>query len=369
MYLPDDVSTVPPLTWEACPFQDVGCERIPSPWYKTPMTGFVRLFTLAGAGEPLIAVGREATETDEEVLVQQGSKVLYAFRVHIPSSRCVMSVPKPWGDRYTSIVMRLDNDPSPVVLDWAQTSQPDAPGAVTTYAFGPPAPGLLPTRNIVRNGDAIVIEEAGARFTVRDLASGNTWRPKLQPAEGLYYPALWGRNVMFQYRTSTKAWLSYASLDAPGEVAHLVAPTGSKVLWPAVGGSPSGAGYVAWTLGTNEVSVWTFSKVELWGSPLAPGSVALSPKKLRDLPTKTQALLSTGDGWTVALLDSGDILLVPWDGGPGRRLAAVPGMPWFGEEGDVVVRDGFLWIFAQGKYPVEGARYLVKLEIASLPPE
>ncbi len=69
------------------------------------------------------------------------------------------------------------------------------------------------------------------------------------------------------------------------------------------------------------------------------------------------------------VLDSGDILLVPWDGGPGRRLAAVPGMPWFGEEGDVVVRDGFLWIFAQGKYPVEGARYLVKLEIASLPPE
>lgn len=370
IYLPDDLSTVAPLTWEACPFQESGCQRIPSPWYTKDSGGFVRLLTVAGpAGDPTLAVARRITTTDEEVLLQQGGAVLAAWRFHIPSSGCVMSVPRPWKNRYVSIVLREAADPSPIVIDWAQGAPFEPPGAVTQHAFGPPQASVLATRIVERDDDAILIEEASGRFSLHDLTTGGTWRPKLGPAVEAYEPALWGRFAVFQSWSPQAASLSVASLDAPGDVVPLLAVPGVKTLWPALGRDGSGHGYLVWSQGSDETAEGVFTKLELWGSPLTAGSVAITPKKLRELPWTSTPLLSTGDGWSAVLGETGEVRLIPWDGSPGRRLPTVPDMPWLGQPGDVVIRDGSVWNLAQGKYPAEGARYIVRFDISSLQPE
>lgn len=379
---------LPDLAWRACPFQPVGCTALGAPWAARTGWGFGgRLGAVAVAERTYLTFARQLEPELWETVVLAGAssqhpalRPVAAWRQRLPEAGCVLGAVSLTADRgrVTAAlpVIRAEAENAPWIYLGAPESLSQPPeatlasldglgapldvlaaprdGTRRVESFGGPGAEAMASGVALRRGDLLAVWEHEGRFALRDLTTGQTFRPIPPEAaagppaaptfRALLEPTPLGGAVVFG------AWLgernSVWMADRRGRTSALLAdPRASFDRFTSDGQR------AVWLRSTGFRDLNTFDRVELWTAALAgvpagaPGrTLALvAPRRLRGLPAGPLPLVSIGDGWAALWRAEDDVLLVRLSDGELRRLPAVPRLSWDGGSGGLAIAAGAVW--------------------------
>lgn len=391
---------LPDLAWRACPFQPVGCTALGAPWAARTGWGFGgRLGAVAAGERTYLTFARQLEPELWETVVLAGAssrhpalRPVAAWRQRLPEAGCVLGAVSLTADRgrvtaalpviraeaenapwiYLGAPESLSQPPEATLASLSELTSLDGLGAPLdglaaprdgtrrVESFGGPGAEAMASGVALRRGDLLAVWEHEGRFALRDLTTGQTFRPtppeaaanpSAAPAfRALLEPTPLGGAVVFG------AWLgernSVWMADRRGRPSPLLAdPRASFDRFTSDGQR------AVWLRSTGFRDLNTFERVELWtatlaappaGAPGAAGSpgrplALVAPRRLRSLPAGPLPLVSIGDGWAALWRAEDDVLLVRLSDGELRRLPAVPQLAWDGGSGGLAIAAGAVW--------------------------
>ena len=364
VFVPSDVSKLPSLAWEACPFMARGCKRLPAPWAATTGWGYGRLLAVAERDgvEYLSFTKRDPADWWQAVLYRQ-SEPLGAWAHHASEGTCSVSGPwfSPDGNAGLEILpFAVANAP------YVGIGEPDGlfPEPPSRESFVPPDAAVIPSGFISHSDRILAVHGYYGNLAVRDRVTGATDRPQpFDVAAASYHRAVVvGDDVFFLAYTGARSSIWVRHVDGSTEAlledgVHSFdefSTDGTDAVWTRSEGQ----------LGTNE-----FATIELWTSPIAPTPAGLSAKQLMVVPQTAIPYISVGSGWVSVQLGPDDIRLIRIRDGATRRLPSVPGLAWNAiHHHGITITASAVWVQA---YLVPGAgndvRFITRFDIDALP--
>ena len=367
IFVPDDIATVQPLEWEPCPFMPEGCEQAGAPWAEETGWGFSsRIFTVKTPHSSLYMAARE-TETDwTEAIVFRNDLPVAAWRCHRLKSQGWF-FPRPGQDGLVAVsVVRVDAFTSPIVYIGSPETIIDNPTRVER--FGPPNAALLPSGVLDRSDRLLLLREEYGRLTVRDLATGTTYRPEVPeiPGHSFAGPQPIGDSMYFGAWTGSlgSLWL-WRSGGEEGHYTKLLFGEPYSYDFPASDGE-----WLAWLRGKDWLGTNQFQTIELWASRVSQQDLAaLEPRKIADLPGTWLSDLSVGNGWVAWRPTFEEVHLFRLNDGDHRMLPTVDGLAWYGggPNHGLVISGEKVWLSGSpSDHGNSDARWLFRIDIDAL---
>jgi hypothetical protein len=365
LFVPDDIATVDPLTWEPCPFQPVGCTRAISPWGdENGGWGFAATISVAvHDGSTYLRVGRALDDDWVEALILRDNEPIAAWRYLQPDSYCFPITVVDANGWAGTAVYRLRNNTAPwVFLGPAETIMTSP---TRTFAYGSPGFADAPVGFVIWSDDLLVLNSTG-RFSIRDISTDDferPWPPGITEGHGnLEDPVPVGRAVYYWLWTFQR---SSVWVRVPGGVHEpLLQDPEVSYGWFATDGKNA-----VWIRSSGQIGTNEWDSNELWTSPLPTDDPThLEPKLLAADLGNWVPITSVGEGWAAAHLDTKDVRLYRISDGLEKRLPEVPEYGWSESmyEG-LVIAGGAVWVVTHNWPGSNQVRYVTRFDIDSLP--
>jgi hypothetical protein len=362
VFVPDDLASLEPLTWEPCPYMTDGCRRAGAPWAQQVGWGYMRLMSVSRAGDGLKALMRASEYEGIEVRLYDGDEPIGAWLTRWEGSQCQAYGPQLRGDRALVSLIRDHGPSQPITLEASPDVIFDAPQVLFEFQSSP-YPGW-PNGAVLRSENLVLYWENEGRITVHDLRDGVNYRPEF-PADVIEFgnPELYDDRVFFWgYNYGISSLWTWTPAEGPRVLAG-----GGTVSYDEL--DTDGID-MAWIQSTGYLGPLSFQQHELWTSPIARSSAELIPRKVADLPLPGMVgdMVSVGEGWAAIWFSEDDTRLYNLETGEIRRLPLVPGVSFnSGSEGLAIV-GGEVWLQS---FPFGAAgndiRWITVFDLAKLP--
>ncbi len=284
--MPDVLESVRAPVQRACGFQPDGCVE----WTPGEGSGFGAAFSVAERdGAVYHSLSRATVDDWQEVIVLKDGALIAAWRSNYDKGFCQNSIPWFSPDGTAAMVtIRWNAESAPFVTIAPPAQLFAAPP--TPVQFGPPDAALMPNGIAALSGQFLVLAENTGRFTVRDRASGKTYRPEpdaryatlehATPVNGAIYYWLWTARLssLWRFRPADGHRL-------------LLAEDGYSFDGLATDGRT-----LAYSRSSGPKSINEFENIELWASPLDPADPdRLEPRRLASVRAGYLPRLSVGE--------------------------------------------------------------------------
>ncbi len=365
MFVPDDLATVEPLTWESCPFQPEGCTRATSPWAdETGGWGYGATISVAvHNGSTYLRAARFLPDYWGEVLLLRDNSVIGAWRYQQGTSMCGGS-PFLQGDGFAGMVLLRHQA---ISAPWIFLGPADTLMASPerTLVYGDPGFADAPN-GFVSWSNRILVSGGDGRFSIRDLVTDafeRPWPPGITVGDGdLEDPVAVGSAAYYWLWTYQ---LSSVWVRVPGSIHQaLLKDDEHSYGWFATDGRDA-----VWIRSTGQMDTNEWQSNELWTSPLSSGDpTELHPKMLASGLGNLVPVPSVGEGWAAVCLGEKDVRLYRISDGLEKRLPSVPEFGWDkGMSQGLMIADGSVWVVTHEWPGSNQVRYITRFDIASLP--
>ncbi len=359
LFVPDDLTTVEPLTWEKCPFQSEGCTRAVATWmHETGGFGFGTGLQAMDTPDGLaLKYARILPEYWRELVVLVDDSPVAAWRYEGANGTCAGSPTLQWGNRTSFPIIRYNAVTSPWVL--LGESVTDLMTPARTEKFGPPDATIAGTSGrSFWSDDLLVVWEEPPTFAVRDLHTGATIRPRPDGVGSQGHAMPFGNQVLWWSRDKAHGtiWL-YTHLVDNVPLLQDVAISYDSIV--------SDGSVLVWTQATGQIADEEYENVQVWTSPIG-SPVALEPRLLVDGLSGVPPSLSVGEGWVAGGFGDTDVRLFRLSDGAVRVLPAVDGLAWSNGMFGLSIAGGDVWVITHQWPGSNTVPYITRFAIASL---
>lgn len=364
VFVPDDIASVPSLSWQTCPFMPDGCGYLDAPWAAQSGWGFGGLLGAAAvSGHTYLSLSKMVSPGWWESDIYEDDHPIGAWRSNIPDSACGANGPWLSANGFAALeLVRFSAETSPIIAAGAPEHLLLAPDDIES--FFPPGPALIPSGGVNPSPAVLAVDEQYGNLTVRWPSSQITVRP--QPP-GVAYQDLVDASPVGEavlYRAFTGGLSSIWAVTSDGKETPLLEDASTSYDALTTDGQ-----YMIWTRSTGYLGINQFQTIELWGSPAVASAAALTPKYLWTSPTHVIPRPAFGDGWAAIRVGIQDVRLVRAADFATRHLPVIPGYTWSeGQADGLAIAGGYVWAKA---FPNDAAgndvRLVVRLAIDKLP--